>query len=73
MGSPQADARSAQVREHAVTARAAFTIAAAASPQAFQRQGLGPQPQSASVRTPSRSADRLSPFRIRPGRIAGPH
>ncbi|CAN1790766.1 Protein TAR1, partial [Linum perenne] len=35
--------------------------------------GLGPQPQSASVRTPSRSADRLSPFRIRPGRIAGPH
>ncbi|CAN1125450.1 hypothetical protein LINPERPRIM_LOCUS10899 [Linum perenne] len=49
------------------------TIAAAASPRAFQRPGLGPQPQSASVRTPSRSADRLSPFRIRPGRIAGPH
>ncbi|KAI3461539.1 hypothetical protein Pfo_018202 [Paulownia fortunei] len=28
---------------------------------------------AASIRAPSRSADRLSPFHIRPGRIAGPH
>ncbi|KDO39227.1 hypothetical protein CISIN_1g0366581mg, partial [Citrus sinensis] len=48
-------------------------IAATTSPQAYRRPGLGPPPQSASVRAPSRSADRLSPFRIRPGRIAGPH
>ncbi|KAI9099634.1 hypothetical protein K1719_024639 [Acacia pycnantha] len=34
--------------------------------------GLGPPPQSASVHAPSRSADRLSPFHIRPGRTAGP-
>uniref|UniRef100_A0A6N2NA56 Senescence-associated protein n=1 Tax=Salix viminalis TaxID=40686 RepID=A0A6N2NA56_SALVM len=62
MGSPQADARSAH-----------STIAATASPQAFQRPGLRPPPRSASVHAPSRSADRLSPFHIRPGRIAGPH
>uniref|UniRef100_A0A6N2KMN1 Senescence-associated protein n=1 Tax=Salix viminalis TaxID=40686 RepID=A0A6N2KMN1_SALVM len=49
------------------------TIAATASPQAFQRPGLRPPPRSASVHAPSRSADRLSPFHIRPGRIAGPH
>uniref|UniRef100_A0A6N2KAB0 Senescence-associated protein n=1 Tax=Salix viminalis TaxID=40686 RepID=A0A6N2KAB0_SALVM len=61
MGSPQADARSAH-----------STIAATASPQAFQRPGLRPPPRSASVHAPSRSADRLSPFHIRPGRIAGP-
>ena len=35
--------------------------------------GLGPPPQSASVHAPSRSADRHTPFHIRPGRIAGPH
>lgn len=29
--------------------------------------------QPATVRTPSRAADRLTPFRIRPRRIAGPH
>uniref|UniRef100_A0A6N2N888 Senescence-associated protein n=1 Tax=Salix viminalis TaxID=40686 RepID=A0A6N2N888_SALVM len=40
---------------------------------AFQRPGLRPPPRSASVHAPSRSADRLSPFHIRPGRIAGPH
>lgn len=49
------------------------TIAATTSPRPFRQPGLGPPPQSASVRTPSRSADRLSPFHIRPGRIAGPH
>ena len=49
------------------------TIAATTYPRAFQQPGLGPPPQSASVRAPSRSADRLSPFHIRPGRIAGPH
>ena len=49
------------------------TIAATTSPRAYRQPGLGPPPQSASVRAPSRSADRLSPFRIRPRRIAGPH
>ncbi|KAL2225676.1 UNVERIFIED_CONTAM: hypothetical protein Sindi_2972600, partial [Sesamum indicum] len=40
---------------------------------AYRLPGLWPPPQSALVRAPSRSADRLSPFHIRPGRIAGPH
>ncbi|KAI3493882.1 hypothetical protein L1887_41089 [Cichorium endivia] len=35
--------------------------------------GLWPPHQSAPVHAPSRSADRLSPFHIRPGRIVGPH
>src|SRR5262245_52419620 len=42
-------------------------------PRACLLPGLWPPPQSALVRAPSRSADRLSPFHIRPGRIAGPH
>ena len=42
-------------------------------PRVWQRLGCWPPPQSALVRVPSRSADRLSPFRIRPGRTAGPH
>ncbi|KAK8477484.1 hypothetical protein V6N13_013410 [Hibiscus sabdariffa] len=49
------------------------TIEVTTSPRAYQRPGLGPPPRSASVHAPSRSADRLSPFHIRPGRIAGPH
>jgi hypothetical protein len=49
------------------------TIATTASPRAFRGPGLGPPPRSASVHAPSRSADRLAPFHIRPGRIAGPH
>ncbi|CAI0431546.1 unnamed protein product [Linum tenue] len=73
MGIPQTDASSTQVSKQAVMARAAFHDRAAASPRTYQRLGLGPQPQSASVRTPSRSTDRLTPFRIRPRRIAGPH
>ncbi|GMJ15791.1 hypothetical protein HRI_005248300 [Hibiscus trionum] len=48
-------------------------IEATTSPRAYRRPGLGPPPRSASVHAPSRSADRLSPFHIRPGRIAGPH
>ena len=44
-----------------------------ASPRAYQQPGLWPPHQSAPVHAPSRSADRLSPFHIRPGRIAGPH
>ena len=51
----------------------ASTIEATTSPRAYRRPGLGPPPRSASVHAPSRSADRLSPFHIRPGRIAGPH
>ncbi|KAM7459942.1 hypothetical protein LguiA_036074 [Lonicera macranthoides] len=46
---------------------------ATASPRAYQQPGLWPPLQSAQVHAPSRSADRLSPFHIRPGRIAGPH
>ncbi|KAK7366049.1 hypothetical protein VNO78_38579 [Psophocarpus tetragonolobus] len=49
------------------------TIATMTSPRAYQQPGLGPPSQSASVRAPSRSADRLSPFHIRPGHIADPH
>ncbi|KAK8590510.1 hypothetical protein V6N13_057403 [Hibiscus sabdariffa] len=49
------------------------TIEVTTSPWAYQRPGLGPPPRSASVHAPSRSADRLSPFHIRPGHIAGPH
>lgn len=42
-------------------------------PRAYRLPGLWPPPQSALVHAPNRSADRLSPFHIRPGRIAGPH
>lgn len=49
------------------------TIEAKASPRASRLPGLWPLPQSAPVHTPSRSADRLPPFHIRPGRIASPH
>ncbi|GJX77557.1 hypothetical protein Tco_0324368 [Tanacetum coccineum] len=73
MGCPQAGARSAQVPKHAVTARAANPIDATASPRAYQQPGLWPPHQSAPVHAPSRSADRLTPFHIRPGRIASPH
>ncbi|KAL4554415.1 hypothetical protein LXL04_039429 [Taraxacum kok-saghyz] len=40
---------------------------------AYQQPRLWPPHQSAPVHAPSRSADRLTPFHIRPGRIAGPH
>ena len=73
MGSPQADAKSAQVHEARRGRTLPATIATATSPRAYRRPGLGPPPQSASVHAPSRSTDRLSPFRIRPGHIAGPH
>ena len=59
--------------KHAVRRALPSTIEATTSPRACLQPGLGPPPQSASVRTPSRSADRLSPFRIRPRHIAGPH
>ncbi|KAI3493661.1 hypothetical protein L1887_40865 [Cichorium endivia] len=49
------------------------TIDATASPRAYRQLGLWPPHQSAPVHAPSRSADRLSPFHIRPGRIVGPH
>ncbi|KAI3475096.1 hypothetical protein L1887_63560 [Cichorium endivia] len=43
------------------------TIDATASPRAYRQLGLWPPHQSAPVHAPSRSADRLSPFHIRPG------
>jgi hypothetical protein len=49
------------------------TIGTTASPQAYQQHGLWPPYQSAPVHVPSRSANRHSPFHIRPGRIASPH
>ncbi|KAI3779516.1 hypothetical protein L2E82_09237 [Cichorium intybus] len=49
------------------------TIDATSSPRAYRQLGIWPPHQSAPVHAPSRSADRLSPFHIRPGRIAGPH
>ncbi|KAK7365389.1 hypothetical protein VNO78_39782 [Psophocarpus tetragonolobus] len=72
-GSPQADARSMHVPRHARGRMLPSTIATMTSPRAYQQPGLGPPSQSASVRAPSRSADRLSPFHIRPGHIADPH
>ncbi|KAK8531433.1 hypothetical protein V6N13_034510 [Hibiscus sabdariffa] len=73
MGSPQADARSTLVPKHAETARAGFHDRGDDVSTGVSKAGLGPPPRSASVHAPSRSADRLSPFHIRPGRIAGPH
>ncbi|KAK7288570.1 hypothetical protein RIF29_02034 [Crotalaria pallida] len=49
------------------------TITMMTSPRACQQLGLGPPSQFASVHAPSRLADRLSPFHIRPRHIAGPH
>ncbi|KAK8616760.1 hypothetical protein V6N13_116730 [Hibiscus sabdariffa] len=49
------------------------TIEVTTSPRSYRRLGLEPPPRSVSVHAPSRSADRLPPFHIRPGRIAGPH
>ena len=43
------------------------------SPRRDRPPGLRPPARPATVRAPSRAADRLAPFRIRPGRIAGPH
>lgn len=67
-------------REHAgACARLAARAASSAVPTAFLGRGhppgLGPSAQPATVRAPSRAADRprTGSFRIRPGRIAGPH
>jgi hypothetical protein len=73
MGCPQADARSTQVQDTSCRRALPSTIDSTASPQTFQQPGLWPPHQSASVHDPSRSVDRLSPFHIRPRRIAGPH
>ncbi|KAI3671335.1 hypothetical protein L2E82_53431 [Cichorium intybus] len=72
MGCPQAGAGSTQVyRRDGACCQPRST--ATASPRAYRQLGLWPPHQSAPVHAPSRSADRLSPFHIRPGRIAGPH
>ncbi|XLT46467.1 hypothetical protein HN873_039071 [Arachis hypogaea] len=57
MGSPQADARSAQVPKHASGRALPSTIATMTYPRAYGRPGLGPPLQSASVDAPSRLAD----------------
>ncbi|KAK7325505.1 hypothetical protein VNO80_34425 [Phaseolus coccineus] len=74
-GSPQADARSAHVPRHAMRrALAVHNRNDDVSPRAFQ------QPRAwATACNPRRSmsrvdrTDRLTPFHIRPGHIAGPH
>ncbi|KAI3493682.1 hypothetical protein L1887_40886 [Cichorium endivia] len=72
MGCPQAGAGSTQVyRRDGACCQPRSTRRA--SPRAYRQLGLWPPHQSAPVHAPSRSADRLSPFHIRPGRIAGPH
>lgn len=60
MGSSQADAGSTQVPRHAVRRVLPTTIATTTSPRAHRRPGLRPPSRSASVRAPSRSADRLA-------------
>ncbi|KZV58695.1 hypothetical protein F511_30254 [Dorcoceras hygrometricum] len=67
-----------QHREHAVAearlmARADRHDRGDSIPRAYQLPGLWPPTRSMLVHTPSRSADQLSLFHIRPGRIAGPH
>ena len=58
-------------------ARREARAASPAAPTTFHGRdrppGLRPPARPATVRAPSRAADRLAPFRIRPGRIAGPH
>lgn len=57
-----------------MTARAASPAASTTVSEREQPPGLRPPTRPATVRTPSRAADRtFQPFRIRPGRIAGPH
>ncbi|KAK8621526.1 hypothetical protein V6N13_080959 [Hibiscus sabdariffa] len=73
MGSPKSTSGARWYRSTPRRHVLGSTIEATTSPRAYRRLGLGSPPRSASVHTPSRSADRLSPFHIRPGRIAGPH
>ncbi|KAF1855147.1 hypothetical protein Lal_00046617 [Lupinus albus] len=72
MGSPQADARSTQVPKHTETARASNHNRDDDVSTSMSTARLGPPSQFASVHAPSRLADRLSPFHIRPRHIAGP-
>ena len=76
MGSPQAVAWSARAPPQgraAEAARAVSPAAPTASPRASGSPGLRPPARPATVRAPSRAADRPTPFRIRPRRVAGPH
>ncbi|KAL2224152.1 UNVERIFIED_CONTAM: hypothetical protein Sindi_2984800 [Sesamum indicum] len=72
-GEPAGQRRERAVAEARRGRALSATIGAHGVPRAYRLPGLWPPPQSALVRAPSRSADRLSPFHIRPGRIAGPH
>ncbi|KAL0285712.1 UNVERIFIED_CONTAM: hypothetical protein Sradi_7167200 [Sesamum radiatum] len=72
-GEPAGQRRERAVAEARRRARAVRHDRGDGVPRAYRLPGLWPPPQSALVRAPSRSADRLSPFHIRPGRIAGPH
>src|SRR5262249_54683477 len=74
MGSPQAVAWSAHVPGGTPRRRALWSpVRPTASPRASVSPGLRPPARPATVRAPSRAADRPKPFRIRPRRIAGPH
>jgi hypothetical protein len=54
-------------------ARAASSAAPTVPPRTDDPSGIIPPARPAAVHDPSRAADRPSPFRIRPGRIASPH
>lgn len=54
-------------------ARATSSATPTVPPRTNNPSGLEPPARPALVRDPSRAADRLTPFRIRPGRIASPH
>ncbi|KAL0315094.1 UNVERIFIED_CONTAM: protein TAR1 [Sesamum calycinum] len=71
-GEPAGQRRERAVAEARRRARAVRHDRGDGVPRAYRLPGLWPPPQSALVRAPSRSADRLSPFHIRPGRIAAP-
>ena len=72
-GEPAGQHRERAVAEARPEARAVRHDRGDGIPRAYLMPGLWPPPQSVLVRDPSRLADRLSPFHIRPGRIAGPH
>ncbi|KAK7288764.1 hypothetical protein RIF29_02247 [Crotalaria pallida] len=73
MGSPLADARSTQVPKHAESTRTSIHNHHDDVSASMSTARVGPPSQFASVHAPSRLADRLSPFHIRPRHIAGPH
>ncbi|XP_024311243.1 uncharacterized protein LOC112269237 [Brachypodium distachyon] len=71
MGSPQAVA--ARVPRGTRLAARGYRPCQRRPSGAPKDPGLGPPARPTRVHTPSRAVDQQKPFRIRPGRIAGPH